>query len=78
MIHNVITTQICIELVCSGLQGTDTFWVIFVYASIDAQVRQQQWDYFVNKRPRWGDNWVLVGILMILGSRRRREGEEES
>lgn len=61
LIYNVLTTQFCIELECSRSHGKENFWVIFVYASTDAQVRQQQWNYLDNARPKWGVEWFLRG-----------------
>lgn len=35
IIHNVLTTQFCIEMECSSAKSAGKFWVIFVYASTD-------------------------------------------
>lgn len=47
VIHNVITSHFCIELECSGIDDHETFWVVFMYASTDIQIRREQWDYLV-------------------------------
>lgn len=70
----LLQLNFCIELECFGSRGTGIFRSIFVYASTDAQVRQQQWNYFVNKRPRWGENWFLGGDFNDIRQQDEKKG----
>lgn len=48
-----------IEMECSSVKSAGKFWVIFVYASTNTQLRQQQWDFLIQERPKWGEEWFV-------------------
>lgn len=60
-IHSVITTQFCIEMECSSVKSVGKFWAVFVYTSTDIQIKQQQWDFLIQERSKWGDEWFIGG-----------------
>lgn len=59
IIHTVITSQFCVELECTNDNDLGKFWAVFVYVSTDSQLWQQQWDYLVQKKDNWGEDWFF-------------------
>lgn len=47
---------------------------IFVYASVDKQVRMEQFHYLVQQHHNWGDKWFLGGNLNEIKGVREKKG----
>lgn len=37
----------------------ESYWVIFVYASTEAKVRNRQWKELTERKCRWGEKWIM-------------------
>lgn len=64
----------CIEVQLESDDANDSFWVIFVHASIDPKERQNQWTELKLRKQRWRERWVLGGNLNDIKSQEEKEG----
>lgn len=39
----------------------DNLWLIFIYASTEANERKRQWEWLINMSQNWGSHWIVGG-----------------
>lgn len=67
------------ELQVDNYSEEEEFWLIFVHASTDARVRQEQWEELKKRKQVWGIRWVLGGDFNeIKNQEKKRKGTERS
>lgn len=54
--------------------GKETFWAVFVHASIDAMERQEQWAELRVRRQSWYERWVLGGAFNDINGDEEKKG----
>lgn len=57
--------------------GKQTSGIFFVYASPEARIRKQQWDYLKARKSVWGPLWVLGGNLNDIKNKDEKKGGKE-
>lgn len=63
-VHQLIKTNFCIEAEVEGTELEGRFWVIFIYASTDINLRKEQWEILKEKKENLGSEMGAGGILM--------------
>lgn len=60
-VKQVVSNDFCFEVEIEEVNHPGTFWGIFVYASPDKQLRQDQWQYLIQQKQCWGQKLFLGG-----------------
>lgn len=75
IVHQILGCSYSVEVEFETPETKGKIWAIFIYASIKEKLRSEQWRELLQKKKKWGENWIMGGgISMILETQKRSEG----
>lgn len=74
-VKQIRKNNFCIEMQIRSDEVMFDQWFIFVYASTDANMRKQQWDFVRARKEDWGDMWVIGGDFNDIKSKDEKKGD---
>lgn len=63
-----------IELQVCTVDGKESFYVIFVYASTDVRIRQRQWEILIKRKQIWGEKWIICRDFNDIKAHEEKKG----
>lgn len=75
IVYHIVTSSFGIEVEFETQESKGKCWGVFLYISSSNDIAASQWEYLLDQKRKWGENWFLVGDINDIKESDEQKGD---